>query len=90
MAHYASKHHSLNFDATTILQQEQHYAKRYTLEMLHIINTPIQERLNYKTDTDNCAHLYRHFFLSQLGTPRPQEQTRKRNVFNLGLFSVVF
>jgi hypothetical protein len=85
MTHCANKHHSPNFDATTILQQEQHYAKRYTLEMLHIINTPTQDRLNYKTDTENCAHIYRHL----LGT-RQQDQTCQINVCNLVLFSLVF
>lgn len=41
-----------------------------------IINTPTQDRLNYKTDTENCAHIFTDIkFLSQLGTPRPQEQS---------------
>ncbi|XP_070066125.1 uncharacterized protein [Drosophila virilis] len=65
MTHCIRSNHTPNFDETTILQQEQHYNKRHTLEMLHIINTPTYKRLNYKTDTENCAHLYRHLLNSQ-------------------------
>ncbi|XP_067614295.1 uncharacterized protein [Eurosta solidaginis] len=60
MTHCAASGHSPNFDAAEILAQEQNYNKRYTLEMLHIINTPTEIRMNYKTDCDGCAHAYRH------------------------------
>ncbi|XP_067619916.1 uncharacterized protein [Eurosta solidaginis] len=52
MAHCADSGHTPNFDETKILQQEQHYNKRFTLEMLHIINIPTNTRLNYKSDVD--------------------------------------
>lgn len=59
-AHCLQSGHSPDFENTKILQQEKNYVRRYTLEMLHIINTPTQTRLNYKTDTDNCAHIYKY------------------------------
>lgn len=59
-AHCSDLNHAPNFDKVEILQHETNYSKRYMLEMLHIVNTPTQQRLNYKTDTDNCAHIYRH------------------------------
>ena len=56
-AHYS---HTPDFDNVKILQQENNYSKRFVLEMLHIINTPTEKRINFKTDTDGCAHSYRH------------------------------
>ncbi|XP_067623524.1 uncharacterized protein [Eurosta solidaginis] len=65
MSHCKSTGHSPNFDRATILEQEQHYGKRFTLEMLHIINVPTNIRMNYKTDIDHSAHLYRHLLESK-------------------------
>lgn len=59
-AHCASRKHTPNFATTKILQQENNYNKRFTLEMLHISNTPRDKRLNFKTDTESLAHCYRH------------------------------
>ena len=56
--HCLKENHRANFNDVKILEQENHYRKRYTLEMLHIINVDEKERLNYKRDTDNCAHIY--------------------------------
>ncbi|XP_067647979.1 uncharacterized protein, partial [Eurosta solidaginis] len=57
-AHCAESGHQPDFEAVSILQTEQNYKKRFTLEiivyyieMLHITNTPINKRLNYKIDT---------------------------------------
>ena len=58
--HCARNIHVADFERAEILQQETNYNKRFTLEILHIINTPAQKRMNYKTDTENCAHSYRH------------------------------
>ena len=51
--------HTPNLDKIKILQTEEKYNKRYTLEMLHIINVPLSKRMNFKSDTDNCAQSYR-------------------------------
>ncbi|XP_075163330.1 uncharacterized protein LOC142235965 [Haematobia irritans] len=59
-AHCATTKHQPNFNDVRILQQENNTNKRYTLEMLHINNVPTKRRMNYKTDTDNIAHIYRH------------------------------
>lgn len=59
-SHCAETGHSPNINNTVILQHENNNKKRYTIEMLHIINTPAHQRINYKTDTENCAHTYRH------------------------------
>lgn len=59
-AHCARHSHSPNIESASILQQESNYKKRYTIEMLHIINTPATKRINYKADTEKCAHIYRH------------------------------
>ena len=58
--HCAQAAHSPDFDDVKILQQENNYTKRFLLEMLHITKTPTERRMNYKTDTDGCAHSYRH------------------------------
>ncbi|XP_067625861.1 uncharacterized protein [Eurosta solidaginis] len=65
MTHCATKNHFPDFDKTTILQQETNYNKRFTLEMLHIINTPTSIRMNYQTDIDNCASSYRHLITNR-------------------------
>ena len=59
-AHCAHSTHTPDFDNVKILQQQRDYNKRFVLEMLHIINTPTEKRINFKTDTDGCAHSYRH------------------------------
>ena len=59
-AHCAERGHVPNFEKVKILQTEERYNKRYTLEMLHIINVPLSKRMNFKSDTDNCAQSYRH------------------------------
>lgn len=43
----------LNFDETSKLAQKQHYGRRFTMEMLHIMNTPTNIRIDYNT-------IYRH------------------------------
>ena len=59
-AHCALTNHSPDFEGAKILQSENNYRRRYMLEMLHIINTPTTQRINFKTDTENCAQIYRH------------------------------
>ena len=51
---------SRNSPNVSRVDDENIYNKRFTLEMLHIVNTPTQIRLNYKTDSDNCSQSYRH------------------------------
>jgi len=59
-AHCAEHNHSPDFDNVRVLQTEKAYNKRLTIEMLHIINTSPDKRINYKVDTENIAHTYRH------------------------------
>lgn len=59
-AHCTLTGHKPNFDNVKILAQESNYKRRYTLETLHIIDVHSDKRINYKTDTDGCAHIYRH------------------------------
>jgi len=59
-SHCATKRHAADFDNVDVLQAESAYNKRLTLEMLHIINTPKNQRINYKADTENLALSYRH------------------------------
>ncbi|XP_075151062.1 uncharacterized protein LOC142233289 [Haematobia irritans] len=59
-AHCAQTGHKPNFEGVEILDHENNYRRRFTLEMLHIINTPPDERMNYKKDIENCARIYRH------------------------------
>lgn len=59
-AHCTTTGHKPNFDDVEILTQERHYGRRYTLEMLHIIDVSPEKRLNFKRDTDGCAQIYRH------------------------------
>ena len=59
-AHCTITGHKPDFEKVRILAGENNYTKRYMQEMLHIINIPTRMRINYKTDTDNCAHIYRH------------------------------
>ncbi|XP_075148807.1 uncharacterized protein LOC142238661 [Haematobia irritans] len=59
-AHCTLTGHKPNFKDVDILTQETNYKRRFTLEMLHIINVPAERRMNFKTDTDHCAHIYRN------------------------------
>lgn len=43
-----------------ILAEERDYSRRFTLEMLHIMDVPVEKRLNYKTDVAGCPQIYRH------------------------------
>ena len=58
--HCAKSNHTPDFNNVKIVDRESNYSKRLTLEMLHILNTPANLRLNFKTDTINIAHCYRH------------------------------
>ena len=58
--HCIKEGHYADFDNVNILQKENNYSKRLMLEMLHIINVPVNYRINYKSDVDNCAHTYRN------------------------------
>lgn len=57
-AHCTLTGHVPNFKDIDVLMQENHYKKRYTLEMLHIINVSLDIRMNYKSDTEHGAQLY--------------------------------
>lgn len=57
--HCSETGHAPDLDNVAILQQERHYNKRYTLEMLHIINLRREHRMNFKSDTEKCASAYR-------------------------------
>lgn len=59
-SHCAKTSHTPEYESAKVLTQERHYTKRLTLEMLHITKIPQQRRMNYKTDTEGIAHLYRH------------------------------
>lgn len=58
--HCARERHTPDFDEIEIVESEQNYNKRMMLEMLHIITTPQERRMNFKTDIDNLAQSYRH------------------------------
>ncbi|XP_075157659.1 uncharacterized protein LOC142230926 [Haematobia irritans] len=58
--HCARNNHTPNFDDVRILERENNYSKRFTLETLHINNVPASKRMNFKVDTENIAHCYRH------------------------------
>lgn len=58
-AHCATKKHHPQLERVQVLQTEHNYSKRLTLEMLHILSTTTQHRMNFKTDTDNLAQSYR-------------------------------
>lgn len=61
LAHCAEKGHTPNFDNVEILQREEKYHRRYTLEMLNIINTSKEYRMNFKSDLEtSSAKQYRH------------------------------
>lgn len=59
--HCKCTNHSPNLENVRILQSENNYNKRMTSEMLHIVNTPTNKRINFKRDIEgNCAQSYRH------------------------------
>ena len=58
--HCKLNNHIPNFDKIRVLQAENNYNRRLTLEMLHINNIPTNKKINYKSDTDNAAYCYRH------------------------------
>jgi len=60
MAHCAENDHTPDIENARVIGAELNYHKRLTLEMLHISRVPASKRMNYKTDTDNVAHLYRN------------------------------
>ncbi|XP_067639481.1 uncharacterized protein [Eurosta solidaginis] len=64
-AHCKDTGHYPDFKNVSILDIEKHYNKRFTLEMLHIMSTPNDKRMNFKSDTDQCAYAYRHLLLKQ-------------------------
>lgn len=59
-AHCTLNRHKPNFDKVEILAQEKIYSRRLFKEMLHIIDVPVEKRMNFKRDTDGCAHIYRN------------------------------
>lgn len=59
-AHWAVSGHTPDLDNVDVLAQENNYNRRYTLEMLHIIDEPTEQRLNYKIDIESCSGIYRH------------------------------
>ncbi|GBP08837.1 Katanin p60 ATPase-containing subunit A-like 1 [Eumeta japonica] len=54
-AHCVRLNHFPKFEDTTVLNRESNYRRRLTLEMLQIINTPVEKRINFKADIDNIA-----------------------------------
>lgn len=59
-SHCMELNHYPKFENTLILSRENNYKRRFMLEMLHIINTPMEKRINFKTDVDNIAQSYRY------------------------------
>ena len=55
--HCAQNKHVPDFNNVSIVNEENNYNKRFTLEMLHIVNTLTKIRLNYKTDSQSYRHL---------------------------------
>ena len=58
--HCGTSNHYPDFDNTSILNTENNYNRRYTLEMLQIMKVPLTQRINHKTDIANIAQNYRH------------------------------
>lgn len=58
-AHCTVTGHKPRFDNVKILAQEKNYMRRYCLETLFINSVPGEKRLNFKSDTDHCAKIYR-------------------------------
>lgn len=60
LAAHCRKHgHTADFNNIKILAEESNYKKRLITEMLHIVNTSPNKRINFKTDIENCSHIYR-------------------------------
>ena len=68
--HCTKSNHTPGFNNVKIVDRESNYSKRLTLEMLHILNTPANLRLNFKTDTISKKvfdfHRTDYFKLNQL------------------------
>ncbi|XP_067630033.1 uncharacterized protein [Eurosta solidaginis] len=64
-AHCKETGHYPDFENVTILEHEKHYNKRFILETLHILNTPNDIKMNFKSDVDHCAQTYRSLVLKQ-------------------------
>lgn len=56
--HCATTNHDADLENVRVLESESNYNKRLTMEMLHILNTPTTQRINYKTDVENLAQSY--------------------------------
>lgn len=57
--------HYPNFEEASVLNTETNYKRRYILEMLQIINTPITQRINFKADTEHIANNYRNLVIKR-------------------------
>ncbi|XP_075150932.1 uncharacterized protein LOC142225042 [Haematobia irritans] len=56
-AHFTTTGHKPNFTDVEILAQENNHRRRYTLEMLNIIDLSPDKRMNFKKDTEECAKM---------------------------------
>lgn len=54
--HYRNQEHTMNFEATTVLDIERNQHKRRTLESLHILST--ERTCNYRNDTNGISRIY--------------------------------
>lgn len=77
-AHCARENHHPNLNNVRILERENHYNKRLTLETLHINNVPTTKRINFKTDTENITHTYKNL-IRKRGKRIGARSTRKRS-----------
>ncbi|XP_075167527.1 uncharacterized protein LOC142239619 [Haematobia irritans] len=78
--HCATQKHIPNFDNVRILARESNYNKRFTQEMLHIINTPSEKRINYKADIEGNAKSYRQLIEKRKNMKRTQKTHRRKHV----------
>ncbi|XP_075158033.1 uncharacterized protein LOC142231303 [Haematobia irritans] len=76
--HCATQKHIPNFDNVRILARESNYNKRFTQEMLHIINTPSEKRINYKADIEGNAKSYRQLIEKRKKMKRTQKTHRRK------------
>lgn len=74
--HCAKHNHTPNFDTVQIIDQENNYKKRLMLETLHIVNTPTNERLNYKCDSEHLAHSFRYLIEKKSNLVKSKQPTR--------------
>lgn len=59
-AHCTKYKHFPKFEDTLILNRENNHKRRFMLEMLQIINTSTDKRINFKTDINSIAQQYRY------------------------------